>query len=831
MADDAAVLSIRTEYDGSSLNIGIKESSAAVTASSVEMAESLQGVATANAEVIASATAAVTAHTEEVAASAAAKAATKAEAEAKHELAAQTREATHAAHLFGMETGVEIPRALRGTLAQSAVLGPALAAMFPLLAAVGFVDIIIKAGKEAYEWGEKGFEAATKIGEGFDDLSRKETESNDQIEVTNAKLQQQIDKIEKKPNNGLAVALAETAVAADKLADHLRSALEVSNKLLKDQTIGAAKGAVLGLATTGPAEDLVKDLQAQQNKAEGQKTWAMSQASTLTGKAQQDAILKAQTAFTAEQLRIAIKGRDEGKRLADETEAEVRKSVGSDPARQKAALGEYGGFGARIAAFRGIQGEMGAAVTGMQGSQTTETLQSHLGKDEQAKENAENAKRATEEAKRAKEAADRLKEKENELSRLKLELSNNGMKAMADSLTSMPKGAELANINKVLETYKHGVEEAGKVGEEAAKKKSTSEIDALEAQKKKDEVAQKSAEIEQKYQETVAAGEEIRTKATEDLKLQSVQSELASGRISALGAAQAEAAIHAEEHRTKLEALDAEMLAIYQNPYTSSDQMKLEGQKKQNQIDQEKGAGNVSATGDQSKVAQQIAAPYQQAAKIITSSAATGFNGWIDGSKKLSAAMIQSAKSMEMAFIQSVERMGEKWIQEHILMAIASKVFHASDSSDDKAAATQKRAADQAASNVVMATGDAGLAAAGTFAFYSAIDPPIAMEMAMAAYEEGMAFAGLAAFENGGIAGQGLRYGSSVPIIAHAGERILTTGQTQKFDSMVNNRTTNTKGGSMSMTNHFHNSNDPKAVSDQVFAKMLRYQRSSGVRR
>jgi hypothetical protein len=50
------------------------------------------------------------------------------------------------------------------------------------------------------------------------------------------------------------------------------------------------------------------------------------------------------------------------------------------------------------------------------------------------------------------------------------------------------------------------------------------------------------------------------------------------------------------------------------------------------------------------------------------------------------------------------------------------------------------------------------------------------------------AFAAVEAFEHGGVVG-GSR-GMAVPVLAHAGERVLTPTQTQNFETLVNNRST-----------------------------------------
>jgi hypothetical protein len=118
--------------------------------------------------------------------------------------------------------------------------------------------------------------------------------------------------------------------------------------------------------------------------------------------------------------------------------------------------------------------------------------------------------------------------------------------------------------------------------------------------------------------------------------------------------------------------------------------------------------------------------------------------------------------------LEWIEKKAEMWAMEHIL--------------DLTGYASQK--AIQATANVTTVQSDAAVAAANTMAYYTATDPPAAPALAAAAFATTEAFGAMAAFELGGVvAGQP---GMQVPIIAHAGERVLSAPQTQNFDRMVN---------------------------------------------
>jgi hypothetical protein len=110
--------------------------------------------------------------------------------ETMREMTSQTTEARHAAHLLGDELDTKIPRALQGILAKSTLLGPALAAAFPLIAGVAFLELILKlpegikkvsehlmgwgeAAKKAYEEQIKLNEAALKSYEKHEELLKR----------------------------------------------------------------------------------------------------------------------------------------------------------------------------------------------------------------------------------------------------------------------------------------------------------------------------------------------------------------------------------------------------------------------------------------------------------------------------------------------------------------------------------------------------------------------------------------------------------------------------------------------------------------------------------
>jgi hypothetical protein len=127
-------------------------------------------------------------------------------------------------------------------------------------------------------------------------------------------------------------------------------------------------------------------------------------------------------------------------------------------------------------------------------------------------------------------------------------------------------------------------------------------------------------------------------------------------------------------------------------------------------------------------------------------------------------------------------------------------------------------------------------AAAGAwdaFADIPIVGPELGAAAAAATFTGVMA---LAAFEQGGVAGGNFRYGTPVPILAHAGERILTTAQSQNFERMVNN---NNSGGNLTVQmpiSHSSSNNDRQFRAmlqrhqDVVYSAGRQHLRKMGVR-
>ncbi len=178
---------------------------------------------------------------------------------------------------------------------------------------------------------------------------------------------------------------------------------------------------------------------------------------------------------------------------------------------------------------------------------------------------------------------------------------------------------------------------------------------------------------------------------------------------------------------------------------------------------------------------------YQQVFSLIGTNFKTAMNGVLQGTQTMSQAFSKMFLSIELGLAEFVinylAKKAEMWAMDKIMQLSGMAAKHTA----------------QAVDNTATITGDAAVAAAGTMAYYSAVDPPMAPAMATLAFAETMAWASLGAFEMGGVVGGGV--GQAVPIIAHAGERVLSRPQTERFEQMVSGAS---EGGAKTVNLHYN---------------------------
>ena len=160
-------------------------------------------------------------------------------------------------------------RAIERLISQSKVLSNVMKAAFPLVGAIAIGGMIAKLGAEVAAFIKKIQEMPKAIQQGFDALNLSARTTNDELDLTNARLANQIAKLQGKPQNNLKTALYESRVEADKLATSLARDAKSVNDLLTQNKIGML-GQLLGKANTNSVDSSVmvymNDLQALGNR-------------------------------------------------------------------------------------------------------------------------------------------------------------------------------------------------------------------------------------------------------------------------------------------------------------------------------------------------------------------------------------------------------------------------------------------------------------------------------------------------------------------------------------------------------------------------------------
>ena len=219
-----------------------------------------------------------------------------------------------------------------------------------------------------------------------------------------------------------------------------------------------------------------------------------------------------------------------------------------------------------------------------------------------------------------------------------------------------------------------------------------------------------------------------------------------------------------EEYRVKKAAIDAMELLDLGNAEAYQADLNKELQATREQTRQIADLNNQAAL--------KVHGEWQKTFDTMNADITKVMNSWLEGSRNMTMVFVKMFDTIltQLAdfVLKWLLKKAELWAEEKILTALGL---------------TAQRA-EQGVGNVAAVVGDAAVAAAGTLAYYSAINPVIAPAMAEAAYATTMTYAPMAAMAAGGVVGG--QSGMAVPILAHAGERVLTPQQTQNFERMAN---------------------------------------------
>ncbi len=132
-------------------------------------------------------------------------------------------------------------------------VGKALQAAFPVVGGIALAGVFVKIGMEAAKFIETVQKAPQAIDNGFRALNLSAQTANDSLAITNERLENELAKLQGKPQNNLKLAIDEARLAADKLAESLDSDNSKVAELLQRNHLSAFAG-FLGKVGTAETE-------------------------------------------------------------------------------------------------------------------------------------------------------------------------------------------------------------------------------------------------------------------------------------------------------------------------------------------------------------------------------------------------------------------------------------------------------------------------------------------------------------------------------------------------------------------------------------------------
>lgn len=729
--------------------------------------------------------------------------------------------------------------------ATSSMIGPILQAAMPFALIAAGIFIVVEMGEALYKAFDIGGERARALQQDIAKTSIELDRMTTSIEVQTDKLAQEQAKLENKPFNGMKLTLDEAAESAAKLAGEL----ERVNVDFEKNTIAKMGGSMpqrlLGASGTHDEQVMVEEHQKYLNQAvniQQQMNEETSYGNALQShlielKAKQGAIDEANIASARAGGATTLQNEDNA---IAATQAMIARQE-----KEKAAIQATIDLGAQQVA-------------------TQTARDNHTGKGAKGKDPDVQALRDIESSFASANAAESAVKGHNLT-------AGEGAAFWSQYLTTFKEGSEQAK--HVLEEFTKYQEEIHKSILKGSKAPKDTDAEQERAAKSTAELTKEFAKQEgalthtgeawDKYQKEVSKGGEIQAENAAKLQAANNAIDEADGRITKLAGAERKAKLDAEEWAAKIKALTKDLkdlqaqAQIKIDPITgqsvnTNPQNAQQTQQAQNQLNQALGGQAVSQKQDQNAQAQALAAPYLKAFDQINSGWLKVQNDMIVGNKNIARDFVQMGVSIVQAGAQAAEKWLAKQITTYIMdkaqqhIALLAKQAAAATANAQQVATTTATATAQTAAvtagmtaqtaavttgiaaqtiavaggvasqhaiqgpaNVATVTGDAAVAAAGAMAYWSAIAPIIAPSMAAAQFGMTMAYAPLAAFDIGGI----IPGSGAVPMIGHGGERVLTQGQTNTFESFVNNMSTQTHGGNnmhATVNQHFAS---PKASS------------------
>jgi hypothetical protein len=153
-------------------------------------------------------------------------------------------------------------RSMERWVSQSELVSNVAKSLFQFVGAGTFAYLIFGMAEEVAAFIEKARGMADAIKSGFETIHTEAASANNSLAVTNDHLEMELAKLEKKPGNGLQLALDEARQSADSLSDSLSRDIAKVADLIKKNKVGFL-GQLMGESSTKDSAKIVMDVQSQ----------------------------------------------------------------------------------------------------------------------------------------------------------------------------------------------------------------------------------------------------------------------------------------------------------------------------------------------------------------------------------------------------------------------------------------------------------------------------------------------------------------------------------------------------------------------------------------
>lgn len=816
-------------------------------------------------------------------------------------------------------------RAAAAFAATTLGLAPILEAAFPVIGLIALGEVIAQIGTKFV----KAYDDAQNAGHAIEEAWRGANESlilaNDSLTINADKVENEIAKLEHKPQNGLQLALDEAKQSADQLSGSLQKDIDKANELLTKNQVGIF-GQLLGKQGTGDVAKLIHDPktntgfndQIEQTKNSYQDTIddATERGASKENIAdiKQAELAKLQTIYEQAEAKL--------KPILHQYQQDLDMFQESNGGRGKDTSGVVNLVRGYLAQIKEEQIAIGTSFRDDQDKEKLAPLQAAKGPSgpdpatsqlkvieeqftelqaktqeiharplnpdealafwspflEQFKAGAEQYQALIEKASAYAPGSAMSKQLLTEAQ--KLSGANEAYKKVLGEITKEEGSAHKITFGELVKSDPAAAKQfaAGATEVEAAMKAMSAAEKAASAEDEK--ISKSSAELAKEfakqegalthtgeawehYNAEVAKSEEIQASNAAALKKAQIAAEDDDTARKKTNADLEIAGINAQEYTRKLAALTQQLKELQAaaqfkvDPTTgakvnTSPQNAAQTQGVQNQMSALTGQNDAALVAAAKKTADDIAKPYLTAFDTINQGFLKVQDDLIAGNTNIARDFVQMGVKIVQSMANAVEQMLAKQLTGFIKQEAQQKASQAVQlatqqtasaaslaqtsvgqlaqsnvidttnaantiavsaanatqttavvaAQSTQAAATVAATATQKLAQASTITGDAAVAAANVYASVSAIPligPILAPPAAAVAYGAVLAFE---AFEQGGIVG-GMA-GMPVPIMAHAGERVLSAPQTQTFERMVNGSGAKTSGSTVNL--HYNGS-------------------------